>query len=683
MEGVEAVEIYSKNSAIYRYRLPIAAIRNLRHEKSRCSPEFEIGGRQWRIHIGERVDDGGTFLAVHLQSLSPGSVEVHFKISVVCVKDPLRSKSKTFNCVFKQERSAWGLYQFILVDHLLSPEKGYMYIAEETGEKLVDIEVTLQISEDSRGGNSVPPQRSRKDFSASQRESTIPRRSISRSMSYSTGNNNNNNNNNIEKRLPFYQGLVEQRHIPSGGASGGPPSPSGYHPPLPGRSVSPHGTYDSSSRGGSMQYPRDGLRTSAGGYNGTNYYNPYKNIHNSEMEMVGENGTLVSGVPSSGEDAANLAVGLRGHHVLRAPLTYPFEHLESLCDMTFDAQGVRIKAHRCVIGARMKPLLPAQVLPLQPGCVVTIAVPLDVFTTFLRYVYTEEVPEKGVLSAELLLDLYLLSFACEFFDMCAVCLQFVRPMLTPQNILPIVLTRYNAADDVLTALYLNVLLDHYDVLIQDPKFEEIPGHLFRKLSLIMYHREEIRAPTIPQMKVNLAKQLASLAETGEYGDVEWVVGPQRYTIRAHRFILASRSTTFALSANPRQATPLPDLTSPEFDFSLRSWRKLLIGIYQRHLDTELDFSAEDITIVFKMHSILGLDGQLKKEADSAFSSQNALRVLVYAVKHQLSELQERALRYVASHFAEMSRTDPQVWELISELPQPSVVSLMRSVMEVS
>lgn len=680
MEGLEAVEIYSKNSALYRYRLPIAAIRNLRREKSRCSPEFEVGGRRWCIHIGERETKEGTFLSLHLKSCSPGSVTVHFKISIVCIKDPLRSKSKTFNCAFEGESSAWGLHQFILMEHLFSSEKGYMYIAEETGEKLVDIEVTLQLSEDGRREKQWAPQRTGKEFSEMQRDANIPRRSISRSLSHPVPQNNMMLNT-LEKRQPFYQGLAPSGHLSSGNMGGGHPSGGSHQSLIPFRSVSPHGSNESPGRVGGMSFSRGSPRASTGSYSGNNYYNSYKNVHY-DVD-IGENGALISGAGASVEENTAALGGARGQSFRRAPLAYPFEHLESLCDMTFDAQGVRIKAHRCVIAARMKPLLPAQVLPLQPGCVVAIAVPLDVFTTFLRYVYTEEVPEKGVLSAELLLDLYLLSFACEFYDMCAVCLQFVRPMLTPQNILPIVLTRYNAADDVLTALYLNVLLDHYDALIQDPKFEEIPGHLFRKLSLIMYRREEIHSPPIPQMKVSLAKQLAALAETGEYADVEWIVGPQHYVIRAHRFILASRSTTFALSVNPQQFAPLPNLTTPEFDFSLRSWRKLLIGIYQRHLDTELDFSAEDITIVFKMHSILALDGHLKKEADGAFSSQNALRVLVYAVKHQLSELQERALRYVASHFAEMARTDPQVWELIGELPQSSIVSLMRSVIEAS
>lgn len=616
MEAVEAVEVYSDLSAHYRYRVPLACISNLPYEGSHYSSEFEVGGRNWRFHLGVKEADDDRYLSLHLQSCSPGSVLVHFKLSLSCVKDPLRSKSKTLHCTFKKTGSAWGLHQFIPLSQVVSFEKGFVYVVEETGEKCVDFEALLQIQEP--------------------KATTSPRSVLSRGSAVSPRNGRGSG------RLS----PVSNTHRPSGRAVS--PRMSGMPQSLiPVRSVSPYGQQPQPSylRGRSTTH-----------YDG-----------NAEDMML------------KNEDLSNHINALRCSP--RAPLSYPFEHLESLCDMTFDVQGVRVKAHRCVIAARMKPILPDQMLPLQVGCVVAIGVPLEVFTTLLRYVYTEESPERGVLSAESLLDLYLLSFACEFYDMCAVCLKYVRPMLSSENILPIVLTRYNAADEVLTALYLKVLLDHYDTLIQDTKFEEIPGHLFRRLSLIIYNKETIRPASIPPMKQSLGKQLAALAETGEYSDIEWVVGPQRYSIRAHRFILASRSIVFAQAANPRQPGSLPNLTTQEYNFSLRSWHKLLIGVYQRHLDTDLDFSAEDITVIFKMHQVLGMDGHLKKEADNAFTQNNALRVLIYAIKHQIPELQERSMRFVATHFAEMARGDPQVWELISELPQQAVVSLLRSVTE--
>ncbi|RNF12349.1 hypothetical protein TraAM80_00360 [Trypanosoma rangeli] len=370
-----------------------------------------------------------------------------------------------------------------------------------------------------------------------------------------------------------------------------------------------------------------------------------------------------------------------GQAAARAPLLYPFEHLEAVTDMTFDIQGVRVKAHRCVIAARMRPLLPEHVLPLQPGCVVAIAVSVDVFSAFLQYVYTEEYPQQGVLPPEALLDLYLLSYACEFYDLSGVCLTFVRPLLSHENILSIALTRYNAGDDVLNALYLRVLLENYDFLIQDPKFEEIPGHLFRRLSLIMRDKEPVPQVTIPPSKNTLGRQLGWLAESGEYSDMELVVGPKHLIVKAHRYILASRCILFSQAINPRSSVAVPPFTASEFDFSQRSWQKLLTGIYRHHLEYYRDFSAEDVAIVFKMHSVFGMDGHLKKEADEAFNYQNALRLLIYAVKHQVPELHERAISYVASNFTALIQEDPQAWELISELPQHAVVTLFRTVVE--
>lgn len=65
-----------------------------------------------------------------------------------------------------------------------------------------------------------------------------------------------------------------------------------------------------------------------------------------------------------------------------------------------------------------------------------------------------------------------------------------------------------------------------------------------------------------------------------------------------------------------------------------------------------------------MHTTWGLDGHLKHEADEAFNVTNALRILIYAVKHGISELHERAIFHVASNFKELIRNDPQAWELI-------------------
>lgn len=654
MESVEAVEVFSDSSARYRYRVPVSVIRELQYEGSRYSAEFDVGGALWRFHIQERAADGQRFLALHLQSCTPGAINAHFKLTAVCMRDPLGSRSKTFNCTFKKAGSAWGLHQFITMDQLLQPEGGFVYTVQETGTRCVDFEVTLQVKT-GRDNERTPPVRSAT-------RSMTPTRSMGSAM-HAGGNGGGMGARPSPSRGPSVRPNVMGDH--NGAAAG---MDRTAYPPArgsPGALVPMETSMGpSQQRGGSVAVgPRRG------------YYN---DPNNGQLVVV-ENASNVSGSMGRPGSAAPMN-GASSHHV-RASLTYPFEHLESLCDMSFDVQGVRVKAHRCVIGARMQPLLPEQMLPLQVGCIVAIAVPLDVFTTFLRYVYTEEYPESGVLPPESLLDLYLLAAACEFYDLSAVCIRYVRPLLTPDNILPIVLTRYNAADEVLTSLYLHVLLDNYDVLIQDRQFEEIPGHLFRRLSLILYRKETVPNAPIPPMKNTLGKQLAWLAESGEYSDYDWVVGPQQYTVRAHRYILACRCVLFSQALNPRSPAPLPAFTTSEFDFSLRSWQKLLLGMYRRHLDTARDFSAEDVAIIFKMQHVLVMDGQLKREADEAFNNSNALRLLIYAVKHQIAELHERAINYVASNFNAMIRNDPQAWELISELPQTAVISLFRTVTE--
>lgn len=641
MESVDAVEVFAPNSARYRYRVPVATLRELAYEGSRYSQEFEVGGWLWRFHIQERQADGERFLALHLQSCTHGAVAVHFKLVAVCMRDPLQSRSKTFQCTFKKAGSAWGLHQFVPMHLLLSSDQGFSYTVEGTGVRCVDFEAVVQVQSGPDGMvRSMPPERdgSRPTSRGRYPSPQPPRRPGPAPPGWGSGGGGGNN---AHTPAPSVRGGVSN---PAAAMYRRSPSMSSVRPPEgPG--------------------PREAWRAPSPGAAGVGGFRASP-------------GRQLALVP---DGTAN---SHQNHNRPRAPLVYPFEHLEDLCDMSFDVQGVRVKAHRCVIGARMQPLLPDQMLPLQVGCIVAIAVPLDVFTTFLRYVYTEEYPERGVLPAESLLDLYLLATACEFYDVSEVCLNYVKPLLTTENILPIVLTRYNAADEVLTSLYLEALLQDYDILIQDKTFEQIPGHLFRRLSLILYNKESVPVAPIPAMKNSLGKQLAWLVETGEYSDYDFVVAPQQYTIRAHRYILASRCILFSQAFNSRNQSPVvPDFTAADYAFSLRSWQKLMMGMYRRHLETTRDFSAEDIAMIYKMHGALGMDGTLKKEAEEAFSNTNALRLLIYAVKHHIPELHDRAAAYVSSNFNELIQHDPQAWELIGELPQPAVVSLFRTVTE--
>ena len=597
-DRLEVQESYSDRCMLYRYRLPVEMVEGLQYEGSKYSPEFQIAGVPWRLHLQHRTDKDTdeVYLAIHLQCLGSTGAYGHFRLTV-CNRDPQAAKGKTFHCQFKKSGSAWGLHHFIPLSKLLSHEHGFIDEVQDGRRmsRFVVIDVIINVLEAGADGTyslGSLPQGSR-SFGAPVLQHQQ------------------------QQQQPMYQDA--NRNMPPANSR----SPAPYH-----------------QGGGAPSMPSQ---------------------HQGGLMVV--------------QDPAN------PNHI-KAPLVFPFEHREGLCDMWFDVNNVRIKAHRCVIAARMAVLIPDEMLPLQEGTTISIADSLDVFTAFLRYVYTEDYPEQGVLRPEALLDLYLLAARCEFFDLCGVCLKYVRPLLNADNILPIVLTKYSSGDEVLNALYLRVLLDNYDALIQDKTFEEIPGHLFRRLSLILREKERLPAVTIAQTRNTLGKQLAMLAESGEYADYEIRLGEDAY-IPAHRYILASRSVVYSHAFSPKGgAAREPAFDGPDNTFSYRAWQKFLTSMYRRTLgDFIRDLSAEDIALLFKMHVQLTLDGQLKREAEMAVNQDNALRVLIYAVKHNVSELKDRAMVYVATNFNNLVRNDPQAWDLIGELPQQAVCSLFRTVTE--
>jgi hypothetical protein len=577
---------------LWRYTCPVELIEQLAQDGSRYSPEFDVGGIAWRLHLQQRTapQSDDVFLAIHLQCCSPQGAYGHFRITV-CNKDPSCAKSKTFHCHFKKSGSAWGLHHFIGLDRLLAYEGGFVddgvvnSARRYTGAPpAIYIDVTINILEAGPDGN----------YSMG----TLP-----------TG---------TKSVFP----TVQYSAVPAQRAD-----PASQYMPAPSRSAS--------------------SRTA-----------PVASIDPLSFQHV------------------------------KASLVYPFDHLEGLCDMWFDVSGVKIKAHRCVVGARMGPLIPQSLLPLQEGATIPIVTPMDVFAAFLRYVYTEDYPEPGVLRAESLLDMYMLAAACEFYDLAGICLKYVRPLLTHENILPIVLSKYNSSDEILTNMYLRLLLDNYDFLIQDKQFEEIPGHLFRRLSLILRDKEKLPPVQIPPSKNTLGRQLAVLSESGEYADYDLVVGDAGHVLPAHKYILASRSVLFSQAFSKRAPGSIPSFQHPEFGFSLRSWQRLMQAVYRRQLDWSAgkggaggDVSAEEICICHKLSAAWSMDGQLRKDAEQALNVHNALRVLIYAVKHQVPELREKATQHIGANFAAMIRTDPQAWDLVAELPQQAVVSLLRTVVD--
>lgn len=646
-DRLELVERFTDSCSLLRYTLPVEIIESLQHEGSKYSPEFEVGGIVWRLHFQHRADTqtNETHLAVHLQCLSPSGAYAHFRLTI-CNADPAASKAKTFHCHFKKTGSAWGLHQFIPLDRLLNIEYGYLEEVQEMGrmggrpvvQRRMVLDVVINVLEASAEGayslGTLPP--SSKTF----------------------GNPVANTSQRMAGGAPISR-ATPQKSVPT------PFAP--YQDP-----------YRSQSNAGGPAMPSN---------SNNNYYMNPAGSQQRGLEGMGY-GSHPQQPQRDGSTATSMAITdpLSPQHI-KAPLVYPFEHLEILCDMWFDVNGTRIKAHRCIIAARMGVLLPAEIMPLQEGVTVAISDSIDVFVPFLRYVYTEDYPEQGVLKPESLLDLYLLAARCEYYDLCGVCLKYVRPLLNAENILPIVLTKYSVGDEVLNALYLRILLDNYDVLIQNKQFEEIPGHLFRRLSLILREKERLPAVNIPQTRNTLGRQLAALADSGEYADFEIKIGRDAY-LPAHRYILASRSVVYSHAFGPKGGQAREPVfyfdgeNGDSSTFSYRGWQKFLAALYRRTLgETIKDLSAEDIALIFKMHNAMTLDGQLKRECELAVNASNALRVLIYAVKHSVSELRDRAMAYVSTNFHMLVRNDQQAWDLIAELPQGAVVTLFRTVTE--
>lgn len=358
----------------------------------------------------------------------------------------------------------------------------------------------------------------------------------------------------------------------------------------------------------------------------------------------------------------------------KASLRYPFD--DSLCDMTFDVNGKVYKAHRCVVHCRLPRLVPPQ--PLPKGAVIPISAPIDVFERFLQFVYTEDLPESGLLRPEALLDLYALAMTHEFFSLAECCLRYCITSLTPQNILPIVLSRFNPADEALANLYLRVLVNGYDTLIEDKDFEKLPGALTRRLALVYARKEQLQSITVPKTVKTLASQLESLAESGAYADYDITLADGS-KLSAHRFVLASRSQV--MSHCFANAGAAPNFATQDLAFSRRAWDKYLVALYRGSTEAHKDLSAEDVAIVWKMNDFLRCDGQLRAETNAWINTDTALRLLVYAEKHSVPTLRDTAIDFLGVTFNERARRDPQIWDLVDELPQAAVVNLFRTVVE--
>ena len=238
---------------------------------------------------------------------------------------------------------------------------------------------------------------------------------------------------------------------------------------------------------------------------------------------------------------------------------------------------------------------------------------------------------------------------------------------------------------MLNSLYLRVLASGYDRLIEEEAFESLPGNLNRRLSLIIRGKEALPPLAFPKARATLSTNLAMLSESGAYSDYD-VVLRDGSRVKAHRFVLASRSVAynnyFYQRANTKTSAASaaePAVSGEDFDFSTQAWGRWLVCLYRGTIDAMKDINAEDVAIIWKLNDELGLDGRLRRDSEAHVTSAAAARLMVYAEKHSIPKLKEQSVRLVSSNFSARVRADPQVWDLIAELPQQSLLSLFRTV----
>jgi hypothetical protein len=347
-------------------------------------------------------------------------------------------------------------------------------------------------------------------------------------------------------------------------------------------------------------------------------------------------------------------------------------------DMKFRlSDGSLVAVHRCVVAARLTSLVPEG--GLQPDATLDISTSHTVFDPFLRFVYTEEPPERGSLKPVEFIELYLLAMKFGFFTLAECCLAHVEATIRYSAILPIACAKYDPNDEILTNFYIRIMASGYKEIIEDPQYERLPGPLHRKLSLVVYSSSTLPAIIFPKMVHSLSAQLSQLAESGEYADYE-IPLQDGTKLRAHKCILASRSPLYAQVFNKGADTSvLPKFDSDEFGFSRRAWESFLAALYGGGLVTR-DLSAEDIAMIFKLSDTLQLRGSLRESAKGFISEVNALRVLIYAEKHNVVKLKnEPSMQLVAQTFGDRIHRDQPAWELVADLSKPALLGLFRNV----
>eukprot|EP01065_Artemidia_motanka_P032929 TRINITY_DN3990_c0_g1_i1.p1 TRINITY_DN3990_c0_g1~~TRINITY_DN3990_c0_g1_i1.p1 ORF type:complete len:576 (+),score=221.00 TRINITY_DN3990_c0_g1_i1:75-1802(+) len=365
---------------------------------------------------------------------------------------------------------------------------------------------------------------------------------------------------------------------------------------------------------------------------------------------------------------------------VNAKLQWPVDREADLY-FQFASGGQPLAAHRCVVQARC-PKLMEQEERQEDASKLVVNLPehmtRDVFEMFLRFVYTEEGPEGKGAGAHVLIDLYRLASDAEYYTLAEKCLLLAAPLVSAQNVLELISTRHSDHDEPLNIVFLRVLAAHYDQLIEDPSYEEIPGKLNRKLQLVMRGKETLGDVRLPHDQGRtLSNDLGNLVRHETYADIDVMLPGSGQAIRLHKVVLQNRAVACSKWQGPTYEFP----NDQEYCFSDESYRAFFAALYRGTLESTdgSQVTPELIALTLKMDEDLQLTGDLRKECDAWVSPQNCLPLYVLSQRHNVMQLSETSKALLARSFMDKMRSEPDhVWQLLNELPRDGVLSLFKS-----
>eukprot|EP01064_Diplonema_japonicum_P022966 TRINITY_DN332_c0_g5_i1.p1 TRINITY_DN332_c0_g5~~TRINITY_DN332_c0_g5_i1.p1 ORF type:complete len:591 (+),score=144.35 TRINITY_DN332_c0_g5_i1:55-1827(+) len=372
------------------------------------------------------------------------------------------------------------------------------------------------------------------------------------------------------------------------------------------------------------------------------------------------------------------------HHKtpINASLQWPEQEFT---DMSFVlSSGEAIRAHKCIISTRCPTFFDDN----SDGSSITLSERMNrtVFDLFLRYVYSEEVPE-GRLDPETLIDLYQLAAEHSFITLAKKCLELSQPLITGKNVLQligcesvqeVIQSSESTTDSPLQLIFLRVLTANYDELIQDPRFDDIPGKLNRKLSLIMRSKAELGDisfnPAVEERQLSV--DLNSLSKSGVFSDME-VILPKGASMQLHKVVLRNRAQQTQRWEGSSYQFP----NEEQYMFSDETYIAFFEALYRGTIENDGEpITPELITLTLKMDSELELTNQdLRKECEAWVTAQNCLPLYVLSVRHEVQTLTDTSKVMLSKTFLDKLREEPEtVWRLMEELTKNGLLDVFKS-----